>query len=152
MSEIALAELQGSWLARAIESDGASIPMSLDRLGPERGLRHPFLSASFRGNGWFEIGKDGKADKPLCAVKLDPSLIPKTIDLIRPDGIIRGIYRCKGDLLTLCLNAERNAKKHPREFTTRARKRPRFLSSSSGEVRTARVRPKAQRTNRRPTR
>ncbi len=114
-----LAQLRGDWLTEFMLSDGAPIAIKLP-LGDTLNKYHPLLHASFRGSDWVDIGQDGKGTRAFCSINLDASVNPKKIDLVRANGVIRGIYRCEANTLWLCLNADQTSNRRPDEFTSGA--------------------------------
>ncbi len=114
-----LAQLRGDWSTEFMLSDGAPIAIKLP-LGDTLNKYHPLLHASFRGSDWVDIGQDGKGTRAFCSINLDASVNPKKIDLVRANGVIRGIYRCEANTLWLCLNADQTSNRRPDEFTSGA--------------------------------
>jgi uncharacterized protein (TIGR03067 family) len=118
-----LEALQGSWSTETLLVEGSPylVPMVA---GVSPDLRnHPLLSPRFRGDQWLEVEREGNVTKPFCTVRLEPSSTPKGIDLVGPRGVIRGIYRREGDVLTLYLNADPSDRDRPKEFDAGPRTR-----------------------------
>lgn len=102
-SKSELDKYQGTWVLISEGSQGKKIPHE-----------KPDLSYTVRGDKTFftSNGKDRSA-----AVKLDPSKTPKTIDLVRDDGLSwKGIYTWYGENFKTC--AAEDLGDRPTEFRT----------------------------------
>ena len=119
-------DFQGSWTTEILETEGVSLPLPLIRSLSGDRMPHPLLTPEFRANQWLDVDAGGKVGKPLCTIELGPTVIPKTVDLVGPRGVIRGIYRRQGNFLTLCFNADQSAIQRPTDFATSAAS-PRIL-------------------------
>jgi uncharacterized protein (TIGR03067 family) len=105
-----LEQLQGDWTMISQESKGQKVPGEIAKQ----------FKLTIKGDQWTVTLPDGSENK--MTIKIDPSMNPKTIDLMIKAGNTevnsRGIYKLEGDTLTLCRtlgNVER-----PKEFKTTA--------------------------------
>ena len=107
-------DLQGVWQAVDLEGNGEKSPA--DQVKE--------LKIVFKGDEVFVVKPSG--EDPKNKFKLDPSKIPKTIDVIPIDGsdkgkIHAGLYSLKKGRLTLCLNIfGKDPALRPAEFKTKA--------------------------------
>ncbi len=119
-SEMGIAEIQGDWTTELIAAGGAAIPMSIVRIAPNAERYHPFLAPAFRGSKWIDLGPDGTGTAAVCTIRAIPSGPPKQIDLLRANGIVRGIYHVEADVLELALNVRQGSAARPSSFSTSA--------------------------------
>lgn len=111
-----LERLRGDWKVLALASEGRVIPTDgSDFAIPGDDDRHPLRFLQFRGAQWVERDPEKGVARPLCTLALDPAASPRAIDLVRPDGTLRGIYKVDGIFLTLCLDTN-PANGRPRLF------------------------------------
>jgi hypothetical protein len=68
------------------------------------------------GNQWVRFSPEAKQYTDISTIKIDASKSPKEIDLIRPDGIIEGIYKFDNNDLVLCLNVREEGRDRPQQF------------------------------------
>lgn len=98
-----LAALQGDWKFMWAEHDGQRYDAAQNVL-------------SIRDNKWGPKGKDA-----IAAFKIDPSAMPKLIDITSVEGkghVTEGIYKTEGDMLIMCLYLGDGPRQRPLEFAT----------------------------------
>jgi len=100
--------LDGTWLPSKAELGGKPFPDEIRKL----------IKLEVKGDQ-YTVTVGTKPDKGTC--KLDPSAMPKTIDIMGTDGPNKGktilaIYERKGDTLRVCYDLE--GKDRPKEFKT----------------------------------
>lgn len=115
-AEAEMAKLQGEWVCTHLEFGGQSF-------SPETwsGKDNPLFEPVIRDNTWVDLGKKDGDRRPFYGVMVNPSSTPKTIDLSRkdPEEELPGIYKIEGDVLTICLNVDKDSHLRPTRFATR---------------------------------
>src|SRR5262245_17877659 len=99
-----LAACQGEWRVNWIERDGEKIEMDEDAV------------YTIKGNKWL------MGDREISSIEIDPSLMPKILDLTRlvndtRKGVkMEGIYKIDGDTMEWCCFTGEGVKERPQEF------------------------------------
>jgi uncharacterized protein (TIGR03067 family) len=99
-----LAAFQGKWRVDWIERDGEKVEMGEDAV------------YTIKGNKWL------KGDREISSIKIDPSFMPKLLDLTRlvddaKKGFkMEGIYKLDGDTMVWCCYTGEGTKERPTEF------------------------------------
>lgn len=107
------AELKGTWQVTSAEEGGVMLPA-----GVISQLKHIF-------DGDALIMVVGEKEK-LAQYKLNPTVSPKTIDIIRKDEVALGIYELEGDTLRICLTKDLQ---RPTKFESKSETSPRMLAT-----------------------
>jgi len=99
-----LAAFQGEWRVDWIERDGEKVEMGEDAV------------YTIKGNKWL------KGDREISSIEIDPSSMPKLLDLTRlvddaKKGFkMEGIYKIDGDTMVWCCYTGEGTKERPTEF------------------------------------
>jgi uncharacterized protein (TIGR03067 family) len=99
-----LAAFQGEWRVDWVERDGEKIEMGEDAV------------YTIKGNKWL------KGDREISSIEIDPSCMPKALDLTRliddaKKGLkMEGIYKLDGDTMEWCCYTGEGAKERPQTF------------------------------------
>jgi uncharacterized protein (TIGR03067 family) len=104
------AKLQGVWKVTGLETQGEKAPAEA-----ASGVRFVFDGDKLHIH-------HGDEERKAAEVKLNPSVNPKSIDLIDAEEkkTVPGIYELDGDTLRLCLGEAGDEKSRPANFVTRA--------------------------------
>jgi len=104
--------MQGDWDVVALEENGRKA--SADDV---KGMRWTFMGSTMQPTD------PGEKPGEKAEVKIDPGRSPKHIDLVVPEGALKGktlqgIYKMEEGKLTVCLRDEKAPEKgRPKEFT-----------------------------------
>jgi uncharacterized protein (TIGR03067 family) len=104
--------LQGVWVAQSMESEGKAAPAAAVKK-----MRFTFKKDKLLIKGNFDDDREEE-----CTWKVDPKKTPKQLDFTPPKEkkAILGIYKLRGDELTICLRHASSDKGRPTEFATKA--------------------------------
>jgi uncharacterized protein (TIGR03067 family) len=104
-----LKKFEGAWTFESVETGGKELPLA----------QFKGMTVVFEGDKYAV--KKGDEVVEAATQKIDPSKLPKTIDVVVTEGpnkgmVIVGIYEISADTLKVCFDPE--GKKRPTEFKT----------------------------------